>query len=271
MTAPPVGADLRSLLDRAAAHGLAAPVAHHAACAEDALGHAVQAVRGCILPRRLTLALDGSPVIDLLAAGGRLLGLEQATGGGAEGDPRSDTATSVAELLRGRLTGGLVTVTSLPLDRAIDASHTGIAASDLYAALGLAPMDHSADARRAALLAAADDVIIAVLSATDPPELTPEITPVLMSESGARVPPDVLDCVGGWLAPGGLAHRLGRDELMVLALDEPPLGIGLLVTGGTPEALIFDVTACADLARFWSELTVMTGVLPESDPPHPAP
>lgn len=246
MTAPPGGADLRSLLDRSAAQGIAAPITYHATCTEDALGIAVQAVRGCILPRRLTLTLCGVPVVELLAAGGRLLGLGQMSDDGLHGDH----ADAIVTHLRGCLNGaGVVSVHSAPLDGANDASQTGIAAGDLYTALGLAPLSQSQDARRDALLAAADDVLIAVLSASDPPE------------AYANLPPDVPGRVAGWLAPGGLAAGLRRGELMVFALNDPCLGIGLLCSGGTPEALIFDATACADLARFWSELPVMTGVV----------
>ena len=223
MTTGHDGAHLRDILNRAAALGVGAQAA------QDPLVAAVGAVRASILPRRITLAVNGQVGVDLFALGGRLLRMEPA--------PRDPGPEPVAALLRARLSGGgALALTFYPWPEAPQGQR-GISASDLNAALGLAP---PARAARAHLLAAAGERLIGVVDVHG------------LHHSRASLPAPVQARIQRWIAPGGLAETLGRDELMVFAIDSPPLGIGLLVTEGKAEAMVFDAAACAELARIWS-------------------
>lgn len=265
MTPPPGASDLRSLLGRAAAHGVSAQRGGPTDTAEDALGMVLLALRDCILPRRLTVLRDGVPVAAMLGAGGRLHALEvpgnagPALGAFAAGRALgSADAGAVADQLRALLPGGDIAIRALPAgaDMPEDLGAGGLAVSGIYAALGLAPVGTTPAERRETLLAAAQDVLIARVG---PDGQLYRAGTHLADLGGADIPDTLIARLQGWLAPGGPCDGMGRDELMVFAMPDPPLGVGLLVSGRAREALLFEAGAAADLARFWSDLPGMTG------------
>ncbi|MBU2959878.1 hypothetical protein KO516_03360 [Citreicella sp. C3M06] len=246
MTGRSDAVDLRSLLGRAAAYGVAPAQITHACGREDALGAVLRALRGCVLPRWLAVAQDGVPVADLLVADGRLVELRGADL--PQGALTAQDLDRVAALLSARLTGGDISLHPQRPEVAPDEGQTGLCARDLYAALGLAPSFCAPQDWRDTLLGAAAEVLIARVPLQGAPELQGD------------VPADTIERLQGWLGPGGLAETLGRGELLTFAFEG--LGIALLVADGQPEALVFDADAVPDLARFWSELPGMAGAAP---------
>ncbi|TNF22237.1 MAG: hypothetical protein EP318_04375 [Rhodobacteraceae bacterium] len=259
MSPPPPAPDLQAALARTAAFGLSPDLRFAAQSGEEAIVFLLDQVKTCQLPRRLTLSDGHRALLRVDAAGGRLLALVSIGEAGPARafadvldrplNARSETdAGQVADCLQAVLPAAVtLTVTTARPEGAAELGGSGLAPAQVLQALGFVPASPDPSARYADLIAAAEDVLVALYAGRGE-------TRHFRGE--AALPDPLTTCLDRLLAdPAGLIGLVAPGDILVLTgFADLPHGIALLHAPDGPAALVFEGEAGADLAAFWAEV-----------------
>ncbi|WP_305971865.1 MULTISPECIES: hypothetical protein [unclassified Mameliella] len=245
---------IATILARAAALGTDSD-SLAAASAEEAQGFVLDAIAACIAPRELTILDGGIPLLRLEAASGQLSRIvELPDNAPAEAQALSckplkfSEVEAVARTLARLLPGDQrLQCRSTPPLRPPDPAHSGIASDALCRQLGLALPDAVIPDRWAYLLAAAEEVLVAVI---EPGHPTRQFRP------SHPIPGTLERQLQTLLEPPSPAANIlnGNEILFFILASDPDLAIGLARDGSHPRALVIEAEAMADVAAFWASL-----------------
>lgn len=238
-------AGLSALLARAARYGTG-PRRCRPDSSAEAAGAVLEAVRGCIAPRLLTVLAEGHACMIAEAAGGCLLCLHQAPppldrlAGRALGPGDLD---ALAEGLLAALHGGqALQFTRQRPGAPPDPMITGVPADLLLTRLGLVRLVEAVADPADYFREAAEDMLLAVVM--------PGAAPSVLRSDPALTPEALQDIAGLIADPEGPAGCAGDGEMVFLG--GPELTLTLARGPDGPFALVLEAGTAPDLAAFWS-------------------
>ncbi|WP_136440790.1 hypothetical protein [Pacificoceanicola onchidii] len=248
------GTGVHSALARAGAYGVDGVPKMLVQGADIALAYVHAQIGGIVLPRILTVRLDGKTILSCSVSGRRLLSVE--AGGKHCAIAGTEDKAAALDMLRQAVTQacstpGVLTADTCPLRPAPPAGQAGISADEIARSLALARSDAGTDRLTAFVDSAGDAIHAAACLRED------MLFPLKGSEDAMDRLADVVDALLEDLDSLHASFAPSQNTPSLLMFERPPKDFGLCAAFDGAQILLAETQprSEAHLAHAWGELT----------------